>query len=103
MSARAKTADDPLLLTPQAARCYRIERALRRMGCLRFDELRALVGVSAATLKRDMQCMRQELDAPLRYDAWANGYRLDPSWPGLLVKVEEEALHAAARVEPATP
>jgi len=87
-----------LLLTPQAARYYRIERALRQKGCLRFNELKALVGVSTATLKRDMQCMRQVLEAPLRYDAWENGYRLDPAWPGLLAKIEEEALQVGTAV-----
>ncbi|WOB11277.1 hypothetical protein [Piscinibacter gummiphilus] len=65
-----------VLLTSQAARCYLIERALRRNGCLAFDKLRDLVGVSPATLKRDIQYMRRTLEAPLQYDACLNGYRL---------------------------
>lgn len=82
---------EPVLLTSQAARCYLIERALRRNGCVAFNKLRDLVGVSPATLKRDIQYMRRALEAPLRYDASQNGYHLADEWPGLLSKVEEEA------------
>ena len=81
----------PILLTPQAARCYRLERLLRRRGCVTFQELLEMVGVSAATLKRDLLWMRTNLAARIEYDAWDNGYRLDPQWPGLISKVHEEA------------
>ena len=81
----------PFLLTPQAARCHRIEHVLRRRGCVAFQELLDIVGVSAATLKRDLQWMRTNLAARIEYDAWDNGYRLDPQWPGVIAKVREEA------------
>ncbi len=81
----------PILLTPQAARCYCLEHLLRRRGCVAFQELLELVGVSAATLKRDIQWMRTNLSARIEYDAWDNGYRLDPQWPGVMAKVHEEA------------
>lgn len=81
----------PFLLTPQAARCHRIEHALRRRGCIAFQELLEIVGVSAATLKRDLQWMCTNLAARIEYDAWDNGYRLDPQWPGVMAKVHEEA------------
>ena len=81
----------PILLTPQAARCYRLERLLRRRGCVTFQELLEMVGVSAATLKRDLLWMRTNLAARIEYDAWENGYRLDPQWPGVMSKVHEEA------------
>jgi hypothetical protein len=85
-------AAEPLLLTPQAARWWRIEQALRRNACLNFNSLRHTVGgVSAATLKRDLQTMRTVLDAPIVYDKWGDGYRLVAEWPGLLVKIQEEA------------
>ena len=86
----------PILLTPQAARCYRLEHLLRRRGCVAFQELLELVGVSAATLKRDLQWMRTNLAARIEYDAWDNGYRLDPQWLGVMAKVHEEA-EAVAR------
>lgn len=82
---------EPVLLTSQAARCYKIERALRRNGCVAFSKLRELVGVSPATLKRDIHYMRRALEAPLCYDASQNGYHLADEWPGLLSKVAEEA------------
>ena len=81
----------PILLTPQAARCYRLEQLLRRRGCVAFQELLVLVGVSAATLKRDLQWMRTNLAARIDYDVWDNGYRLDPKWPGVMAKIHEEA------------
>ena len=86
----------PFLLTPQAARCHRIEHVLRRRRCVAFQELLEIVGVSAATLKRDLQWMRTNLAARIEYDAWDNGYRLDPKWPGVMAKVHEEA-EAVAR------
>ena len=57
-------------------RFYRIEllivarrRELRRL----MDELE----VSRATLKRDLEYLRERLDAPIVYDRFANGYRFE--------------------------
>ena len=35
--------------------------------------------------------MRTNLAARIEYDAWDNGYRLDPQWLGVMAKVHEEA------------
>ncbi|WP_028492246.1 YafY family protein [Thioalkalivibrio sp. ALE19] len=39
------------------------------------------LGVSRATLKRDIEYMRDFMQAPIEYDAQANGYRYDPDAP----------------------
>lgn len=56
-------------------RFYKIERLLRSRGCISFAALRDELGVSPATLKRDLQYLRDRLDAPIDYDRDANGYR----------------------------
>ena len=56
-------------------RFYKIELLLRSRGCVSFAALRAELGVSPATLKRDLQYLRQRLAAPIDYDPIANGYR----------------------------
>ena len=55
-------------------RFYRIERLLRGRGCVAFDVLRGELAVSPATLKRDLQYLRDRLAAPIVYDRLANGY-----------------------------
>lgn len=56
-------------------RFYKIERLIRSRGCVAFDALRAELEVSPATLKRDLQYLRDRLDAPIVYDRLDNGYR----------------------------
>jgi len=57
-------------------RFYRIELLLRSRGCVSFAALRTELEVSPATLKRDLQYLRDRLHAPIVYDAHDNGYRL---------------------------
>lgn len=57
-------------------RFYRIERLIRARGCVTFAELLQELGVSPATLKRDLEYLRSRLDAPIVYDRHDNGYRL---------------------------
>lgn len=57
-------------------RFYRIERLIRARGCVPFAELLQELGVSPATLKRDLEYLRTRLDAPIVYDRHDNGYRL---------------------------
>lgn len=59
-------------------RFYRIELLIRSQGCIGFDALLAALEVSRATLKRDLQYLRDRMDAPIVYDRDANGYRLAP-------------------------
>jgi predicted DNA-binding transcriptional regulator YafY len=56
-------------------RFYKIELLLRSRGCVSFAALREELGVSPATLKRDLQYLRDRLSAPIVYDAFDNGYR----------------------------
>ncbi|MDE2297265.1 MAG: WYL domain-containing protein [Burkholderiales bacterium] len=56
-------------------RFYKIELLLRSRGCVSFAALQAELGVSPATLKRDLQYLRDRLSAPITYDAAHNGYR----------------------------
>jgi predicted DNA-binding transcriptional regulator YafY len=57
-------------------RFYKIELLLRSRGHVSFAGLQAELEVSAATLKRDLQYLRDRLGAPIVYDAACNGYRL---------------------------
>ena len=56
-------------------RFYKIELLLRNRGCVSFDTLRDELEVSPATLKRDLQYLRERMDAPIAYDRAENGYR----------------------------
>ena len=58
-------------------RFYKIELLLRGRGCVSFDTLLAELAVSPATLKRDLQYLRDRLGAPITYTRADNGYRLD--------------------------
>jgi predicted DNA-binding transcriptional regulator YafY len=57
-------------------RFYKIERLIRQRGCVSFADLLLEVGVSRATLKRDLEYLRERLDAPIVYDRYDNGYKL---------------------------
>ena len=66
-------------------RFYKIELLLRSRGCIHFDALQAELDVSPATLKRDLQYLRDRLGAPIVYDRFDRGYRFEagaPSLPG---------------------
>jgi predicted DNA-binding transcriptional regulator YafY len=58
-------------------RFYKIELLLRGRGCVSFAALREELEVSPATLKRDLQYLRDRLSAPIVYDPQHNGYRFD--------------------------
>ena len=55
-------------------RFYKIELLLKSRGCVSFAALQAELDVSPATLKRDLQYLRDRLSAPIVYDAFSNGY-----------------------------
>ena len=79
-------------------RFYRIELLLRSRGCVSFDTLRAELDVSPATLKRDLQYLRDRLAAPIVYDRFDNGYRFEGSGPARQelpgVWFSEQEIHA---------
>ncbi len=58
-------------------RFYKIELLLRSRGCVSFEVLKDELSVSPATLKRDLQYLRDRLDAPIVYDRFDNGYRFE--------------------------
>lgn len=55
-------------------RFYKIERLLRTRGCVSFESLLEELLVSPATLKRDLQYLRNRLSAPIVYNRFAGGY-----------------------------
>ncbi len=63
-------------------RFYRIELMIRSRGCVSFEALRDELEVSPATLKRDLQYLRDRMDAPIVYDRDDNGYRFAPGTAG---------------------
>ena len=78
-------------------RFYRIEHLLRTRGSVSFAALRGELDISPATLKRDLQYLRDRLNAPIVYDAHDNGYRFESSGakselPGLWFS--ENEIHA---------
>ncbi|MFT3954202.1 MAG: WYL domain-containing protein [Piscinibacter sp.] len=58
-------------------RFYKIEMLLKSRGSVSFATLREELDVSPATLKRDLQYLRDRLNAPIVYDSFDNGYRFD--------------------------
>lgn len=80
-------------------RFYKIELLIRTRECVSFATLLEALEVSPATLKRDLQYLRERLDAPIEYDASANGYRFGQQWRGQQhelpgVWFSEKELHA---------
>ena len=56
-------------------RFYRIDQLLNQRTAASFETIRGALGVSRATLKRDLEYMRDRFNAPIEYDREANGYR----------------------------
>ncbi|HEX4511342.1 MAG TPA: WYL domain-containing protein [Burkholderiaceae bacterium] len=63
-------------------RFYRIELAIRGRQGVSFGDLLKELEVSPATLKRDLQYLRDRMDAPIVYDRDANVYRFAEGVPG---------------------
>jgi predicted DNA-binding transcriptional regulator YafY len=80
-------------------RFYKIEMLIRTRECVSFASLLEALEVSPATLKRDLQYLRERMDAPIEYDAAENGYRFGQQWRGQQhelpgVWFSEKELHA---------
>ena len=60
----------------KTARPYKIEQLIRHRGSVTFAQLLQALEVSPATLKRDLEYLRDQLGAPIEYDSDSNGYRL---------------------------
>jgi len=55
---------------------YKIDHLLTDRKVVSFAVLQDSLGTSRATLKRDIEYMRDRFNAPIEYDREANGYRL---------------------------
>ncbi len=65
-------------------RFYKIERMLRNRDVVPIRDFLDELGVSAATFKRDIEYLRERLNAPIPWDREKHGYRLydpDPENP----------------------
>src|SRR3990167_7151020 len=81
MLAHAGSSAEPpccqIIAMDRTERFYKIEMLLKSRGSVSFAVLREELDVSPATLKRDLQYLRDRLHAPIVYDAFDNGYRFD--------------------------
>jgi predicted DNA-binding transcriptional regulator YafY len=59
----------------KTSRLYKIEMLIRNRGHVSFQTLRDELEVSPATIKRDLDVLRDQLGAPIEYDRDLNGYR----------------------------
>ena len=63
-------------------RVYRIEMLIRHRGQVSFRDLQDELEVSRATLKRDLEYLRDRLGAPIVYDRDLGGYRFGEEFRG---------------------
>jgi predicted DNA-binding transcriptional regulator YafY len=63
-------------------RFYRIDRLLRDHKVVGIERFLDELGVSRATFKRDLEYMRERLNAPIEWDRENGGYRLGPQAEG---------------------
>ena len=63
-------------------RFYRIDRLLKERRLVSFADFKTELGMSPASVKRDLAYMRERFNAPIEYDRDANGYRFGRPGPG---------------------
>jgi len=63
-------------------RFYKIHQLLTDRNAVPFKVLMERLGVSRASVKRDLEYMRSRFNAPIEYDREANGYRFGAPRPG---------------------
>ena len=63
-------------------RFYKIDQLLNDRRAVPMDVLIEDLGISRATVKRDIEYMRDRLAAPITWDRSLRGYRFDRSMPG---------------------
>lgn len=66
----------------KTARVYRIEMLIRNRGHVSFQTLLDELEVSPATLKRDLEYLKDQLGAPIEYDRYLNGYKFGQEYRG---------------------
>lgn len=87
------------MLTSTAARLCRIEQMLRRRSGVTLAAMLRELETSPATLKRDLQCLRATLDAPVSYDHESRRYSFAAPWPGVAYVIAQEAAAATGAAE----
>jgi predicted DNA-binding transcriptional regulator YafY len=65
----------------QTERIYQIDQMLHDRKIVSFAELQAALGISRATLKRDLEYMRSRLNAPIDWSRELGGYRFASAGP----------------------
>lgn len=78
-------------------RFYKIDQLIRARGVVSFDTLLRELEVSRATLKRDLQYLRDRLQLPIIHDRDAGGYRRDVSARAGAAQVELPGLWFSAQ------
>lgn len=63
-------------------RFYKIDRLLNERRVVSFADFKQELGMSSASVKRDIAYMRERFNAPIDYDRDANGYRFGAQGPG---------------------
>ena len=66
----------------KTARVYKIEMLIRNRGHVSFKTLLDKLEVSPATLKRDLEYLKDQLGAPIEYDRFLNGYKFGQEYRG---------------------
>lgn len=66
----------------KTARVYKIEMLIRNRGHVSFQALLDELDVSPATLKRDLEYLKDRLGAPIVYDRFLNGYKFEQAQRG---------------------
>jgi predicted DNA-binding transcriptional regulator YafY len=63
-------------------RFYKIDRLLKERRLVSFADFKSELGMSPASVKRDLAYMRERFNAPIEYDREGNGYRFGRPGPG---------------------
>lgn len=61
----------------RSERFYKIDQMLAARGLVPIGDFLAELNVSSATFKRDLEYLRDRLNAPILWDRDAGGYRYD--------------------------
>jgi predicted DNA-binding transcriptional regulator YafY len=89
----------------QTERLYHIDKLLRANRCVAVSRFLEELGISIATFKRDLEHLRNHLNAPIAWDRGCRGYRLEapaqtgPRYelPGIWFNANE--IHALLTIE----
>jgi len=74
--------DSPRRTMTKTARVYKIEMLIRNRGHVSFRAMLDELEVSPATLKRDLDYLKDRLGAPIVYDRFLNGYKFGQEYRG---------------------